>query len=82
MAKQTQIFSGDKKLAVFHTGTEKPPTFCHLSNDSQETEMRLQQYMAGDILTTVPWPQRPGTPAVWLPWPETACWAMTVRRQT
>lgn len=73
------ISSNDKRLVVFRTGMEKPPTFCHLSSGS---ELGLQLYMGAHILTTVPWPHRLGTAAAWLPWPDTACWTTTVSRQT
>lgn len=76
------ICSDDKRLVVFLTGMEKPPTFCHLSNGSRKFELGLQLYEGVHILTTVPWPQRLGTTAAWLPWPDTACWATTVSEHT
>lgn len=48
------ICSDDKRLVVFLTGMEKPPTFCHLSNGSRKFELGLQLYEGVHILTTVP----------------------------
>lgn len=47
------LCSDDKRLVVFLTRMEKPPTFCHLSNASRKFEVGLQLYMGSHILTTV-----------------------------
>lgn len=83
--KGDHVCSDDKRLVVFRTGMEKPPTFCHLSNGCCKFELGQQQqqlHTGVHILTTVPWSQRLGKAAAWLLWPDTACWATTVSEHT
>lgn len=61
---------------------KKPPTFCHLSNASHKCEQGLQLNIGAHTLTSVPSPQRLGTAAAWLPWPDTACWTTTASEHT
>lgn len=69
----------DKRLVVFLSGMEKPPTFCHLSNASHNCVQHLYREV---VLTTVPWRQRLGEAAAWLPWPDPAWWNNTASELT
>lgn len=66
MQQGERMYSDDKRLVVFLTGMEKPPTSCHLANVFHISELGLQLCMGVHILTSVPRPHGPGTPAAWL----------------
>lgn len=56
--KRGKTGTNDKRLVVFLTGMEKPPTFCHLLSGSHKIALGLQQeqqlYTGEHILTSVP----------------------------
>lgn len=48
--KGDYVYFDDKRLVVFLSGMEKPPTFCHLSNASHNCVQHLYREV---VLTTV-----------------------------